>query len=128
MGSGLYKRDIARARTFGFSRDVESLRAHGLGKGGSMDNVIVLGDTRVLNAEGLRYDDEFVKHKILDAIGDLHVLGHPLLAAYSAFRSGHALNNLLLRKLLADPTASEIVTFDAASTAPAGLAELAPAW
>ena len=128
MGGGQYTREIARARTFGFTRDVETMRRRGLGLGGSMDNVIVVDDQKVLNSEGLRYDDEFVKHKILDAIGDLHVLGHPLLAAYSAFRSGHALNNLLLRKLLADPTASEIVTFDDASKAPAGLAELAPAW
>jgi UDP-3-O-[3-hydroxymyristoyl] N-acetylglucosamine deacetylase len=82
----------------------------------------------VLNSEGLRYDDEFVKHKILDAIGDMHVLGHPLLAAYSGFRSGHALNNRLLRAVLADASAFSIVTFEDASRAPAGLAELAPAW
>ena len=128
MGAGQYTREIARARTFGFTKDVEAMRRRGLGLGGSMDNVIVIDDQKVLNSEGLRYGDEFVKHKILDAIGDLHVLGHPLLAAYSAFRSGHALNNLLLRKLLANPQAHEIVTFDDASKAPAGLAELAPAW
>jgi UDP-3-O-[3-hydroxymyristoyl] N-acetylglucosamine deacetylase len=128
MGSGRYKRDIARARTFGFSRDVEAMRAHGLGKGGSMDNVIVLGDTQVLNADGLRYDDEFVKHKILDAIGDLHVAGHPMLAHYTAFKSGHALNNRLLRQLLADREAYDIVSFDDARDAPAGFADLAPAW
>ncbi len=128
MGAGQYTREIARARTFGFTKDVEAMRRRGLGLGGSMDNVIVIDDQKVLNSEGLRYGDEFVKHKILDAIGDLHVLGHPLLAAYSAFRSGHALNNLLLRKLLADPSAHEIVTFDDAARAPAGLAELAPAW
>jgi UDP-3-O-[3-hydroxymyristoyl] N-acetylglucosamine deacetylase len=128
MGSGRYKRDIARARTFGFSRDVETMRAHGLGKGGSMDNVIVLGDTRVLNADGLRYDDEFVKHKILDAIGDLHVAGRPMLTHYTAYKSGHALNNRLLRKLLADKDAWESVSFDDAREAPAGFAELAPAW
>ena len=128
MGAGQYTREIARARTFGFSKDVEAMRRRGLGLGGSMDNVIVIDDQKVLNSEGLRYADEFVKHKILDAIGDLHVLGHPLLAAYSAFRSGHALNNLLLRKLLADPLAFEIVTFDDAAKAPAGMAELAPAW
>jgi UDP-3-O-[3-hydroxymyristoyl] N-acetylglucosamine deacetylase len=128
MGSGRYKRDIARARTFGFSRDVETMRARGLGLGGSMDNVIVLGDTRVLNADGLRYDDEFAKHKILDAIGDLHVAGRPMLAHYTAFKSGHALNNRLLRQLLADRSAYEIVTFDNAQAAPAGFAELAPAW
>ncbi len=128
MGAGQYTREIARARTFGFTKDVEAMRRRGLGLGGSMDNVIVIDDQKVLNSEGLRYGDEFVKHKILDAIGDLHVLGHPLLAAYSAFRSGHALNNLLLRKLLADPMAHEIVTFDDAARAPAGMAELAPAW
>jgi UDP-3-O-[3-hydroxymyristoyl] N-acetylglucosamine deacetylase len=128
MGSNRYNRDIARARTFGFSRDVEAMRSRGLGLGGSMDNVIVLGDTRVLNEGGLRYDDEFVKHKILDAIGDLHVAGKPMLAHYTAYKSGHALNNKLLRKLLGDPDAFEIVTFDDESQAPAGFAELAPAW
>lgn len=128
MGSGGYKRDIARARTFGFTRDVEAMRARGLGLGGSMDNVIVVDDTKVLNAEGLRYGDEFVKHKILDAIGDLYVAGHPMLAHYTAFKSGHALNNRLLRTLLADEQAFEIVSFDDASRAPAGFAELAPAW
>ena len=104
------------------------MRAHGLGRGGSMDNVIVLDEYKVLNADGLRYDDEFVKHKLLDAIGDLYLAGHPLLAAYSAFKSGHALNNKLLRALLADPGCFEIVSFDDARLAPAGLAELAPAW
>jgi UDP-3-O-[3-hydroxymyristoyl] N-acetylglucosamine deacetylase len=128
MGSGQYKREIARARTFGFSKDVEMMRSRGLGLGGSMDNVIVVDEHRVLNAGGLRYDDEFVKHKILDAIGDLFLAGHPLLAAYSAYRSGHAMNNKLLRALLADLSAYSIVTFDAASKAPAGMAELAPAW
>jgi len=128
MGSGRYKRDIARARTFGFSKDVEAMRARGLGLGGSMDNVIVVDDTRVLNAGGLRYDDEFVKHKILDAIGDLHIAGHPMLTHYTAFKSGHALNNKLLRALLADPGAYEIVSFDDERDAPAGFAELAPAW
>jgi UDP-3-O-[3-hydroxymyristoyl] N-acetylglucosamine deacetylase len=128
MGSGQYKRDIARARTFGFTKDVEMMRARGLGMGGSMDNVIVVDEYRVLNSDGLRYDDEFVKHKILDAIGDLHIVGHPLIAAYSAFRSGHALNNQLLRALMADATAYEIVTFDNAKQAPSGFGELAPAW
>ena len=128
MGSGRYKRDIARARTFGFTKDVELMRSRGLGLGGSMDNVIVVDDNRVLNAEGLRYDDEFVKHKILDAIGDLHVAGKPMLAAYTAFKSGHALNNKLLRKLLADTSAYEIVSFEDESQAPPGFAELAPAW
>jgi UDP-3-O-[3-hydroxymyristoyl] N-acetylglucosamine deacetylase len=128
MGAGQYKREIARARTFGFSKDVDMMRSRGLGLGGSMDNVIVVDEHRVLNSDGLRYDDEFVKHKILDAIGDLFLIGHPLLAAYSAFKSGHALNNKLLRAVLADKNAYSIVTFDAANQIPAGLAELAPAW
>ena len=128
FGSGSYKRDIARARTFGFTKDVEMMRTRGLGLGGNMDNVIVVDDTRVLNAEGLRYDDEFVKHKILDAIGDLHIAGKPLLASYTAFKSGHALNNKLLRKLLADASAYEIVSFERESDAPRGFAALAPAW
>jgi UDP-3-O-[3-hydroxymyristoyl] N-acetylglucosamine deacetylase len=128
MGSGRYKRDIARARTFGFTKDVDLMRSRGLGLGGSMDNVIVVDDRRVLNAEGLRYDDEFVKHKLLDAIGDMQVLGKPLLASYTAFKGGHALNNKLLRTLLADPSAYEVVTFEDASEAPEGFAELAPAW
>ncbi len=128
MGSGQYKREIARARTFGFTKDVEMMRTRGLGLGGSMDNVIVLDETKVLNSGGLRYDDEFVKHKMLDAIGDLFLAGHPLLAAYSAFKSGHALNNKLLRAVLAEPSAFEIVTFDDAAKAPPGMADLAPAW
>lgn len=128
MGSGQYKREIARARTFGFTKDVEMMRSRGLGLGGSMDNAIVVDDSKVLNSGGLRYDDEFVKHKILDAIGDMAMLGRPLLAAYGAFKSGHALNNKLLRALLADPSAYETVTFDDVARAPAGLAELAPAW
>lgn len=128
MGSGQYKREIARARTFGFTKDVEMMRSRGLGLGGSMDNAIVVDDYKVLNAGGLRYDDEFVKHKILDAIGDLHVAGHPLIGAYSAFKSGHALNNKLLRAVLARPESFEIVSFQNAAEAPAGLGELAPAW
>ncbi len=128
MGLGQYKRDIARARTFGFTKDVEMMRNRGLGLGGSMDNVIVLDDTKVLNGGGLRYGDEFVKHKILDAIGDMWVLGHPLLAAYSAFKSGHALNNKLLRAVLADKQNYEIVSFDDVALAPTGMADLAPAW
>jgi UDP-3-O-[3-hydroxymyristoyl] N-acetylglucosamine deacetylase len=128
FSTGVYKRDIARARTFGFTKDVEMMRARGLGLGGSMDNVIVIDDYRVLNSEGLRYDDEFAKHKILDAIGDLHIAGKPLLAHYVAYRSGHALNNRLLRALLADETAYDIVTFEDETRAPAGLAALAPAW
>jgi UDP-3-O-[3-hydroxymyristoyl] N-acetylglucosamine deacetylase len=125
---GQYRRDIARARTFGFTKDVEMMRSRGLGLGGNMDNVIVVDDYRVLNAEGLRYDDEFVKHKILDAIGDMHVLGKPLLASYTAFKGGHALNNRLLRKLLADASAWEVVSFEREKEAPQGFTELAPAW
>jgi UDP-3-O-[3-hydroxymyristoyl] N-acetylglucosamine deacetylase len=128
MSEGVYARDIARARTFGFAKDVEMLRANGLALGGGLDNAIVMDDYKVLNAGGLRYDDEFVKHKILDAMGDLYILGKPLLAAYSAFRSGHALNNRLLRELLSRPDAYEVVTFDNASEAPRGLAALQPAW
>jgi UDP-3-O-[3-hydroxymyristoyl] N-acetylglucosamine deacetylase len=128
MGSGRYAREIARARTFGFTRDVEMMRSHGLALGGGLDNAIVMDDVKVLNAEGLRYQDEFVKHKILDAIGDLYIVGKPLLAAYSAFRSGHALNNQLLRALMAQPDAWEIVSFDRDRDAPQGFAQLAPAW
>ncbi|RVU44670.1 UDP-3-O-acyl-N-acetylglucosamine deacetylase [Rubrivivax rivuli] len=128
FSGGQYKRDIARARTFGFTKDVELMRSRGLGLGGNMDNVIVIDDVKVLNAEGLRYDDEFVKHKILDAIGDLHIAGKPLLASYVAYKSGHALNNKLLRKLLADPSAYEVVSFEREADAPRGFAELAPAW
>jgi UDP-3-O-[3-hydroxymyristoyl] N-acetylglucosamine deacetylase len=128
FSTGNYRRDIARARTFGFTKDVELMRSRGLGLGGNMDNVIVVDDYRVLNSDGLRYDDEFVKHKILDAIGDLHIAGKPLLASYSAFKSGHALNNRLLRALLADASAGEIVTFERAAEAPRGFTEPVPAW
>ena len=128
LGSGSYSRDIARARTFGFTKEVEYMRSKGLALGGGLDNASVMDDTKVLNAGGLRYDDEFVKHKILDAMGDLYVIGRPLLAAYSAFRSGHALNNKLLRELLAHEDAYEIVTFDDEQHAPAGFAEVARAW
>lgn len=128
MGSGNYSRDIARARTFGFTKDVEMMRAHGLARGGGLDNAIVMDDYKVLNSDGLRYDDEFVKHKILDAMGDLFLLGRPLLAAYSAFRSGHAMNNLLLRELLANRDAWEEVTFENERDAPQGFAQLTRAW
>ena len=123
-----YTRDIARARTFGFTRDVEMMRANGLALGGGLDNAIVMDDYKVLNSDGLRYDDEFVKHKILDAMGDLFLIGKPLLASYVAFRSGHAMNNKLLRELLSQPDAYEVVTFEDARKAPPGLAQLAPAW
>jgi UDP-3-O-[3-hydroxymyristoyl] N-acetylglucosamine deacetylase len=128
FGSGQYAREIARARTFGFTRDVEMMRANGLALGGGLDNAIVMDDVKVLNADGLRYQDEFVKHKILDAIGDLYIVGKPLLAAYSAYRSGHALNNLLLRELLSRPDAYEIVSFEQAAKAPRGFAEPVAAW
>ena len=128
LSTGNYARDIARARTFGFTKDVESLRAKGLGMGGGLDNAIVMDDYKVLNGGGLRYDDEFVKHKILDAMGDLYCLGKPLLGAYSAFRSGHALNNLLLRELLSQPDAFEVVSFEDERSAPVGFSRLLPAW
>jgi UDP-3-O-[3-hydroxymyristoyl] N-acetylglucosamine deacetylase len=128
MSKQSYTRDIARARTFGFTKDVEMMRANGLALGGGLDNAIVMDDYKVLNAGGLRYDDEFVKHKILDAMGDLYILGKPLLASYSAFRSGHALNNRLLRELLARTDAWEVVTFDDERLAPNGFAQLTRAW
>ena len=128
LSTDSYARDIARARTFGFTKDVEMMRANGLALGGGLDNAIVMDDYKVLNSDGLRYDDEFVKHKILDAMGDLYLIGKPLLAAYSAFRSGHALNNKLLHALLAQPEAYEIVTFDDERKAPQGFAQPARAW
>ena len=128
LSVGSYARDIARARTFGFTKDVEMMRANGLALGGGLDNAIVMDDYKVLNADGLRYDDEFVKHKILDAIGDLYIVGMPLLAHYRAHRSGHALNNLLLRQLQAQPETWEVVTFDEERRAPTGFAQLAPQW
>ncbi len=128
MSTGSYSKDIARARTFGFTKDVEMMRANGLALGGGMDNAIVMDDYKVLNSDGLRYDDEFVKHKILDAMGDLYLVGKPLLAAYSAFRSGHALNNKLLRELLLRTDAWEVVTFEDEKLAPRGFAQLARAW
>ncbi len=118
-----YVKDVARARTFGFMQDVEMLRGIGLARGGSMENAIVMDEYRILNADGLRFDDEFVRHKILDAIGDLYLIGHPLLASYSAHKSGHGLNNQLLRALLAQPDAYEIVTFSEAASAPSSYSE-----
>lgn len=128
LSTGSYVRDIARARTFGFTRDVEMMRSRGLALGGGLDNAVVLDDYRVINSEGLRYDDEFAKHKILDAMGDLYLIGHPLLASYMAYRSGHALNNLLLRALLEQPDAFEKVTFEREAAAPAGFGEMALQW
>lgn len=116
-----YIRDVARARTFGFMQDVEFMRANGLALGGSLDNAIVMDEYRVLNAEGLRYADEFAKHKVLDAIGDLYLCGHPLLARYSAHKAGHALNNEVLRVLLEDRAAWEIVTFEQDLATPAAI-------
>ncbi len=113
-----YLKEVARARTFGFMRDLEMMRARNLALGGNLDNAIVLDDFRVLNEDGLRYEDEFVKHKILDAIGDLYLLGHSLIGEFSGFKSGHKLNNLLLRKLIATPQAWESVVFEKPSDAP----------
>ena len=114
-----YIQEIARARTFGFMQDVETLRGMGLARGGSLENAIVMDEFRILNTGGLRYRNEFVRHKILDAMGDLYLVGHPLLASYTAHKSGHGLNNKLLRALLADSTSYEIVTFSNAASAPA---------
>jgi UDP-3-O-[3-hydroxymyristoyl] N-acetylglucosamine deacetylase len=116
-----YQKEIARARTFGFMQEVEMLRANGLALGGSLDNAIVMDEYRVLNQDGLRYSDEFVKHKVLDAVGDLYLVGHPILAAFSAHKSGHELNNKLLRATLADRTAWAIQTFDRIEDAPSGV-------
>jgi len=113
-----YTKEIARARTFGFVNEVEALRSMGLARGGSLENAIVLDEYRVLNQDGLRYDDEFVKHKILDAIGDLYLIGKPLIARYIAYKSGHAINNQLARALLSQQDCWELITFDSAENAP----------
>jgi UDP-3-O-[3-hydroxymyristoyl] N-acetylglucosamine deacetylase len=117
-----YVKEVCRARTFGFMQDVETMRAQGLALGGSLDNAIVMDEYRVLNTDGLRYDDEFVKHKVLDAIGDLYLLGHPLIGAFSGYKSGHALNNQLLRSLLQERQAWERVSFERVEDAPPFLA------
>ena len=123
-----FVKEVSRARTFGFMRDIEMLREHNLALGGSMDNAVVLDDYRVLNEDGLRYEDEFVKHKILDAIGDLYLLGHSLIGAYYAHKSGHELNNKLLRTLMADAAAwEEVVYQDDPATAPISYAHPAQA-
>lgn len=119
-----YVKEISRARTFGFMREVEALRAMGLARGGSLDNAVVLDEYRILNTDGLRYEDEFVRHKALDAIGDLYMLGHPVLGSFSAYKSGHALNNRLLRTLLADNEAWEYATFERPEEAPRGFVQL----
>ena len=113
-----FVKEVSRARTFGFMRDIELLREKRLALGGSLDNAVVVDDYRVLNEDGLRYDDEFVKHKVLDAIGDLYLLGRSLIGAFSGYKSGHALNNRLLRALMADESAWELVTFEDAAHAP----------
>ena len=119
FSSEAYIREVSRARTFGFMRDLEFMRERNLGLGGSMDNAIVLDEFRVLNDDGLRYADEFVRHKILDAVGDLYLAGHPIIGAYEARKSGHALNNKLVRALLAEQSAWEEVSFPDAADAPA---------
>jgi len=123
-----FVKEISRARTFGFMKEIEAMREQSLALGGSLDNAIVVDDYRVLNEDGLRYSDEFVKHKILDAIGDLYLLGHSLIGAFDGYKSGHALNNRLLRMLLADESAWEEVTFDESVGAPIsyGVAAEAP--
>jgi len=118
-----FLREVSRARTFGFMRDLEKMRAHNLALGGNLDNAIVLDDSGVLNEDGLRYQDEFVKHKILDAIGDLYLLGHSLIGEFSGYKSGHALNNKLLRTLIADPSAWEEVVFEKLADAPIAYVE-----
>jgi UDP-3-O-[3-hydroxymyristoyl] N-acetylglucosamine deacetylase len=120
-----YLKEIARARTFGFMHEVEELRESGLALGGGLDNAVVLDEYRVLNSEGLRFADEFIRHKLLDAIGDLYLLGNPLLGAFTAHKSGHALNNRLLRAALADAEALELVVFERPEEAPAGVVRLA---
>lgn len=121
LGEHSYIREVSRARTFGFMQDVEYMRSQGLALGGNLDNAIVMDEYRVINPDGLRYEDEFVKHKVLDAIGDLYLLGHPLIGAFSGYKSGHALNNALARAMLADEEAWEFVTFGKTEEAPAFL-------
>ncbi len=118
FSSTLYMKEVARARTFGFMRDLETLRTHNLALGGTLDNAIVLDDSKMLNEDGLRYQDEFVRHKILDAIGDLYLLGHSIIGEFSGFKSGHGLNNKLLRELLAQPDAWEIAEFASPADVP----------
>lgn len=127
FSSTTFLREVSRARTFGFMRDLEFLRARNLALGGTLDNAIVLDDYRILNEDGLRYEDEFVRHKILDAIGDLYLLGHSLIGEFTGYKSGHALNNQLLRMLLADASCWEEVTFRDGGTAPISYAGTANA-
>ena len=118
FSSTSFVKEISRARTFGFMHELEYMRSKGLARGGSVDNAIVVDEYRILNQDGLRYDDEFVKHKVLDAIGDLYLLGYSLIGEFRAHKSGHALNNASLRALIAQPDAWEMVTFDDEATAP----------
>lgn len=118
FSSTSFVKEVSRARTFGFMHEIEYLRSKGLAKGGSFDNAVVVDEYRILNEDGLRYEDEFVKHKVLDAIGDLYLLGHSLIGEFKAFKSGHALNNTTLRELIAQPDAWEFVTFEDKETAP----------
>jgi UDP-3-O-[3-hydroxymyristoyl] N-acetylglucosamine deacetylase len=122
-----FVKEISRARTFGFMAEVEALRAAGLARGGGLDNAVVLDDYRVLNDDGLRYEDEFVKHKVLDAIGDLYLLGRPLIGAFSAHKSGHALNKRLLQKLVAEQEAWELMTYQENEEAPIAFVRTVPA-
>jgi UDP-3-O-[3-hydroxymyristoyl] N-acetylglucosamine deacetylase len=122
-----FLREVSRARTFGFMRDMEALRGRNLALGGTLDNAIVLDDYRILNEDGLRYEDEFVRHKILDAIGDLYLLGHSLIGEFTGYKSGHGLNNRLLRTMLADAAAWEEVTFSDEASAPISYTALAGA-
>jgi len=122
-----FVREVSRARTFGFMGDLEALRAAGLARGGGLDNAIVLDEYRILNDDGLRYEDEFVKHKVLDAIGDLYLLGHPLIGAFSAHKSGHSLNNRLLRELVMNQDAWELITYNENDEAPIAFVRTVPA-
>jgi UDP-3-O-[3-hydroxymyristoyl] N-acetylglucosamine deacetylase len=122
-----FVKEVSRARTFGFMGDLEALRAVGLARGGGLDNAIVMDDYRILNDDGLRYEDEFVKHKVLDAIGDLYLLGHPLIGAFSAHKSGHSLNNRLLRELVTNQEAWELITYDENDEAPIAFVRTVPA-
>jgi len=126
LGRESYVKEVSRARTFGFMNEVEYLRSHGLALGGTLDNAIVMDEFRVLNSDGLRYADEFVKHKVLDAVGDLYLTGHPILGAFTAYKSGHGLNNRLLRALVEDTSAWEWAVFENDASTPPALLNLYP--
>lgn len=126
FSSQYYIEEIARARTFGFMKDLELMRELNLALGGSMDNAIVVDDYRILNSDGLRYEDEFVRHKVLDAVGDLYVLGHPIIGEFVGYKAGHMMNNMLIRELVKDPSAYELVTYEEAETSPVTFT--VPAW